>query len=65
MSFLFIYFDFPRPRSRIPIIPYNIKFVQRGFTERDAFKERIRRVVRGFTVFVDKLRLHVSEFTSP
>jgi hypothetical protein len=25
-----------------PLIPYNIKFVQRGFTKRAAFKERPR-----------------------
>jgi hypothetical protein len=33
-----------------PLIPYNIKFVQRGFTERAAFEERIPRVGREFTV---------------
>jgi hypothetical protein len=33
-----------------PLIPYNIKFVQRGFTERAAFEERISHVGRGFTV---------------
>jgi hypothetical protein len=39
--------------SRVPVsplIPFNIKFIQRGFTERAAFEERIPRVGRGFTV---------------
>jgi hypothetical protein len=33
---LFIYFNFPLLGSRSPFIPYSIKFVQRGFTERAA-----------------------------
>jgi hypothetical protein len=33
-----------------PLIPYNIKFVQRGFTERAVFEERIPRVGRGFAI---------------
>jgi hypothetical protein len=33
-----------------PLIPYNIKFVQRGFSERTAFEEGIPRAGRGFTV---------------
>jgi hypothetical protein len=34
----------------LPLIPYSIKFIQRGFTERAAFEERIPHVGRGFTV---------------
>jgi hypothetical protein len=29
-----------------PLIPYNVKFIQRGFTERAAFDERIPRAGR-------------------
>jgi hypothetical protein len=32
-----------------PLFPYNIEFVQRGFTERVAFEERIPFVGRGFS----------------
>jgi hypothetical protein len=32
-----------------PLIPYNIKFVQRGFTERAAFEEHTPRVGLGFS----------------
>jgi hypothetical protein len=45
----FIYFDFPRLRSRTPIIPYNIKFFQCGVTERTAVEERIPGVGGGFS----------------
>jgi hypothetical protein len=34
-----------------PLIPYNIKLVQRGFTERAAFEERIPHIGREFTAF--------------
>jgi hypothetical protein len=53
-----IYFDFPRPHSRIPINPiqypvsllilYNTGFVKRGLTERAAFEARIPHIGRGF-----------------
>jgi hypothetical protein len=40
-----------------PLIPYNIKFVQRGFTERVALEERIPRAGRGLTVLSTVLML--------
>jgi hypothetical protein len=33
-----------------PLIPYNIKFVQCGFTESTTFEEHILHVTQGFTV---------------
>jgi hypothetical protein len=46
MALQFVYFDFPRSRSRIPMNPS-----QRGFKDSAAFEERIPRVGWGFTVF--------------
>jgi hypothetical protein len=33
-----------------PLIPYSTKFIQRGFTERAGFEERIPRAGRGFCI---------------
>jgi hypothetical protein len=38
-----------------PIIPYNIEFVQRVFTESAAFETRFTRAGRGFTVVQQKM----------
>lgn len=48
---LFIYFDFPRPRSLSHLITYNIKFVQHGLAERVSFQGRIHRDGRGAGVW--------------
>lgn len=44
--------DFQRLRSVFPLTSYNIKFVQRGFTESTAFEERIVRDGRGLLTVV-------------
>jgi hypothetical protein len=47
--FYFIdHFDFPKPRSSIP---YNINFVQCGFTKRSAFEERNPNNGQGFAAW--------------
>jgi hypothetical protein len=38
---LFICFNFPGRVLAFPLIPYNIRFVQRGFIERASFDELI------------------------
>jgi hypothetical protein len=49
MILLFIYFDFPRPRSRTPsnFTEYSIQFVECGSTETVVFEERILRLNDG------------------
>lgn len=41
------FIDFPRPRSLSQLIPYRIKFVHHGFTERFTFEERALRRGQG------------------
>jgi hypothetical protein len=60
MILMFFSFTFHGRVSVTPLIPCNIKFVQRGFIERAAFEERISRVGREFTVYELERHVHIA-----
>jgi hypothetical protein len=51
MIFLLLALTFHGRVPVSPLTPYNIKFVQRGFTERAAFEERIPALDEGLLYF--------------